>query len=101
MWIGAQALIDTKETGGRNPLVDEAARLTILPRDSDGLTPEEMELDRIRGPKVADNWEDDPRLQASKPVAADPKKGQEASNPTGSYEAFMASFGARMVQPQD
>jgi len=101
MWIGAQALIDTASTGGRNPLVEAAAELSILPCEPrDERTPEERELDMIRGPKVADRWEDDPRLQSAQPVAADPAKGVEAANPVGSYEAFMASFGAKMVPPQ-
>ena len=94
MWIGAQAWIDTDKNGGRNPLVDAALELSILPPGE--RSAEEEELDMIRGPKVADRIEDDPRLT---PVAADPGKGVEAANPTGSYEAFMASFGAKMVPP--
>lgn len=94
MWIGAQALIDTEKTGGRNPLVEAAAELSILPGER---TPEEEELDMIRGEKVADRIEDDPRFA---PQAADPGAGTEASNGAGSYEAFMARFGARMLPPQ-
>lgn len=90
-------MIDTEKTGGRNPLVDAALELSILPGER---TPEEEELDMIRGPKVADRIEDDPRLKQARPVAADPGKGVEASNPKGSFEAFMASFGAKMVPPQ-
>ena len=47
----------------------------------------------MRGPKVSDQWEDDPRLQASRPVAADPARGIEASNPDGSFEAMIRMFG--------
>ena len=85
-FIGAQAQIDTEKTGGRNPLVDAAQALDIL----GGKTEEEKELDRIRGPRVADRIEDDPRFSR---VAADPRKGVEAENPQGSFEAFMAMMG--------
>ena len=85
-FIGAQAQIDTEKTGGRNPLVDAAQALDIL----GGKTEEEKELDRIRGPRVADRIEDDPRFSR---VAADPHKGVEAENPQGSFEAFMAMMG--------
>lgn len=85
-FIGAQAQVDVSKHGGRNPLVDMAASIDILGRK----TPEEEELDRIRGPKVADRWQDDARLA---PVAADPAAGVEAQNPAGSYESLLASFG--------
>lgn len=85
-FIGAQAQIDTEKTGGRNPLVDAAQALDIL----GGRTPEEEELDRMRGPVVADRIEDDPRFSR---VAADPAKGVEASNPDGSFERMMAMLG--------
>jgi hypothetical protein len=90
MWIGAQAAIGTDQSG-RNPLVDAAMELSIF--GDRERSQEEKELDMIRGEKVADRVEDDPRLT---PVAADPAKGVEAANPKGSYEAFMVSFGARM-----
>jgi hypothetical protein len=85
-FIGAQAAIDTKQHGGRNPLVEMAAAIDIF----GGKSPEEQELDRIRGPKVADHVEDDPRFGK---VAADPAAGVEASNAAGSYEAFMTMMG--------
>jgi hypothetical protein len=85
-FIGAQAAIDTSKTGGRNPLVEMAASIDIFGDKS----PEEQELDRIRGPKVADSVEDDPRFGK---VAADPDAGIEASNSAGSYEAFMTLMG--------
>jgi hypothetical protein len=83
-FIGAQAMVDTKAHGGRNPLVELAASISILDN------PEDAELDRIRGPKVADRIEDDPRIGMTR---ADPAAGVEASNAAGSYEAFAAMFG--------
>lgn len=85
-FIGAQAMIDTDKTGGKNPLVELAQSIDILGNKS----PEEQELDRIRGPKVADSIADDPRFGK---VAADPDTGQEAANGQGSFEAFMTMFG--------
>jgi hypothetical protein len=85
-FIGAQALVDTEKTGGRNPLVELAHSIDILGKRS----PEEQELDRIRGPRVADSIEQDPRFAR---VAANPDTGQEAANAAGSYEAFMAMMG--------
>lgn len=78
-------MVDTKEHGGRNPLVDLAASLSILP------TAEDIELAKMRGEKVADRLEDDPRFGK---VAADPASGVEAANGQGSFEAFMGMFGA-------
>jgi hypothetical protein len=78
-------MVDTKQTGGRNPLVELAASLSILGEQS----PEEQELDRIRGPRVADRLDDDPRFGKT---AADPDAGVEADNGTGSYEAFLSAF---------
>ncbi len=91
-FIGAQAQIDTEKTGGRNPLVDAAQALDIL----GGQSEEEKELDRIRGPRVADRIEDDPRFSR---VAADPAAGVEASNPSGSFEAFLAMMGGAAGGP--
>lgn len=88
-FIGAQAQIDTEKTGGRNPLVELAQQLDFLGERS----PEEQELDRIRGEKVADRIEDDPRFS---PVGADPDKGVEASNAEGSFEAMIRMFGGGM-----
>jgi hypothetical protein len=85
-FIGAQAMVDTEANGGRNPLVELAAGIDIF----GGKSPEEQELDRIRGPKVADSIEDDPRFGK---VAADPAAGVEASNSAGSFEAFATMFG--------
>jgi hypothetical protein len=84
-FIGAQAMVDTSKHGGRNPLVELAASISILGEK----TPEEIELDRIRGPKMHDRVEDDPRFSR---VAADPDAGVEASNAAGSYEAMLAAF---------
>jgi hypothetical protein len=85
-FIGAQAQVDTSKHGGRNPLVEMAAAIDILGGKSD----EERELDCIRGPVVADHWEDDPRLAMT---PADPAAGVAADNPAGSFEAFSAMFG--------
>lgn len=85
-FIGAQAQVDISKHGGRNPLVDMADSIDIL----GGKTAEERELDAVRGPKVADHWQDDPRLA---PVPADPAAGVEASNGAGSYEALLSAFG--------
>lgn len=82
-FIGAQAQIDTKATGGKNPLIELASSIDIFHGNSD------PELDEIRGPKVADRVEDDPRFGAT---AADPEHGVEADNSSGSYEAFMTAF---------
>ncbi len=79
-------MVDLKQHGGRNPLVELAASIDIF----GGRSPEEIELDRIRGPRVADSIEDDPRFGK---VAADPDAGVEASNSAGSYEAFMTMMG--------
>ena len=84
-FIGAQAPVDVDKHGGRNPLVEMAASIDIFGTKS----PEEQELDRIRGPAVAARVEDDPRFGK---VAADPEQGVEASNSAGSYEALMAAF---------
>jgi hypothetical protein len=84
-FIGAQAAVDVSKYGGRNPLVEAAQAIDIL----GGRTPEEEELDRIRGPKVADRWQDDDRIAR---VPADPAAGVEASNAPGSYEAMLAAF---------
>lgn len=91
-FIGAQAIVDTSKTGGRNPLVEAAASISIF----GDKTPEERELDRIRGPVVAARIEDDPRFGK---VAADPEAGVEASNASGSYEAFMAMMGGPPPMP--
>jgi len=91
-FIGAQAPVDTSKTGGRNPLVEWAAGISIFGDKS----PEERELDRIRGEKVADHIEDDPRFGK---VAADPEAGVEASNAAGSYEAFLAMMGGPPPMP--
>jgi hypothetical protein len=92
-FIGAQAMIDTDKTGGRNPLVELAQSIDIFGARS----PEEQELDRMRGPKVADSVDQDPRFQGK--VAADPAAGVEAANAPGSFEAFSAMFGAAVPPP--
>lgn len=82
-FIGAQAWVDTKQHGGRNPLVELAAAISILDKP-------DAELEAMRGPKVADRIEDDPRIGKTQ---ADPANGVEASNGAGSYEAFLRLMG--------
>lgn len=84
-FIGAQAQVDVKKTNGRNPLVELAQSIDILAPPS--------ALDQLRGERVADDWQDDPRLAPR--VPADPESGVEAANSPGSYEAFAAMFGAQ------
>jgi hypothetical protein len=59
-------------------------------------TGRDAELDAIRGEKVADSIEDDPRFAR---VAADPQHGVEAENGTGSFEAFFSMFGGGGAPP--
>jgi hypothetical protein len=91
-FIGAQAPIDTKQTGGKNPLVELAHAIDILGEPDEA----QRELEAMRGPRVADSIEDDPRFGK---VAADPGTGQEAANGQGSYEGFMAMFGGGSALP--
>lgn len=95
-WIGMAAPVDIDKHGGRNPLVDAAQELDIFGTK----TQRDRELDELRGEVVAADWKDDPRLQ--RPVAADPVNGVEASNPDGSFEAFMGMMGGgpRPAMPQ-
>jgi len=86
-FIGAQAWVDTKQHGGRNPLVELAASISILD------TPD-PELEAMRGSRVADRIEDDPRFGKTQ---ADPANGVEADNSAGSFEAFMTMFGGPPV----
>jgi hypothetical protein len=53
-------------------------------------SPEEEELERMRGERVADSIEEDARFAR---VAADPAKDIEAANGQGSFEGFMSAFG--------
>jgi hypothetical protein len=76
--------------GQQNPMLEAAQRVSILP---DPPTPEEAELEEMRGPRVADRLEDDPRFQKEKMVLADPARGVEASNPRGTFEALMNGWG--------
>lgn len=90
-WIGANAGVwmDLKP-GQSNPLVEAAQRISFSPPSED------TELDKLRGPKVADDWHDDPRLAQT---AADPAKGVEAANAAGSFEAFLGAFGGAPAPP--
>ena len=85
-FIGASAGVWMNLEGGKkNPIVAAAQEIDFLPPQG-----QLSELDKLRGEKVADDWRDDPRLA---PQAADPAKGDEASNADGSFEAFMNMFG--------
>ena len=87
-FIAAQAglWMDLKQ-GQANPMMNAALAISIMPEEK---TPEEQALDEMRGEKVADRVEDDPRFSM---VMADPVKGVEASNPAGSYEALLGGWG--------
>jgi len=52
---------------------------------------QETGLDAIRGEKVADDWRQDERLHR---IAADPDRGVEAANPSGTFEALMGGWGS-------
>jgi hypothetical protein len=91
-FIAAQAQVDTSKTGGRNPLLDLAMDIDIFGEKSE----EQKALDAMRGEKVADRVEDDPRFGK---IAANPDTGQEADNGQGSYEAFMTMFGGPPPMP--
>jgi hypothetical protein len=67
-------------------MFDAVRDISISPRE---LTAEEIELERIRGPRVADRIEDDPRFSM---VKADPERGVEASNAQGSFESLMSGW---------
>lgn len=90
-WIGANAGVwmDLKQ-GQKNPLVEAVHHIDIF----GGRDEREAELDKIRGPKVADDWHDDPRF-APQPATAE----AEASNPQGSFEAFTRMFGGPPPSP--
>ncbi len=83
--------------GQKNPLVEAASNIDIFAgrRQRD---PREVELDEMRGPVVAEDWHDDPRIA---PQAADPAKDVEASNPDGSFEAFLHMFGGPPPRPPE
>lgn len=91
--------------GDKNPLLEAAQAISI----TGGKTPEEIELEALRGEKVADDWRDDPRF--AKPAKEDRTElvttgdGQEmprwlvegddvaGENDKGSYEALMQGWG--------
>lgn len=90
-------------SGRRNPFMDLVEDLSIWPRE---LSEEEKELERMRGERVADSLEDDPRFQGERMVEADPDNGVEASNPGGSFEALMggwlpSSHGQALQTPEE
>lgn len=87
VWIGANAGVWMDlDKGKKNPLIEAVTQIDVfgLPDTID------KDLEAMRGERVADNWEDDPRFSKAQ---ADPDKGIEAANPPGSMEAFLHSFG--------
>jgi hypothetical protein len=117
-FIAAQAQVDLEAHGGRNPLADQASRITISPSRS----AEDDELEEMRG--EPDGWvshEEGVRkmrqatghalpdtivtdgdgnvvgdtLTAEQPEAA----GPAPANPEGSFEAFMSMFGGGGTPP--
>lgn len=84
--------MDTDKHGGKNPLVEAAREIDIFAgARGNG---EQSELDKLRGEKVADRLEDDPRFTVK--TAADPEQGVEAANGDGSFEAMLRMFGGGM-----
>lgn len=96
-WVGLQAMVDTSKTGGKNPLVEAVKDIDVFAGQAD--SERDRELAAIRGEKVADSIEDDPRIVRR--VAADPARGIEAANPSGSFEAMVAmlSGGPKPAMP--
>lgn len=78
--------------GQKNPMLEAAMAISILKQEP---TPEERELDEMRGEKVADRLEDDPRFKQNQRIEAHWEDGAwvEASNPVGSFEALMGGWG--------
>lgn len=77
------------KSGGKNPLVEMVKEIDVFAGREKSVR--DKELDELRGPKVADRLEDDPRVDHR--VAADPERGVEAANPSGSFEAMLAMMG--------
>lgn len=65
MYVAAQAgmWMDLKK-GERNPLLEAAKAISFTGEKSR----EELELEAMRGPVVAADWRDDPRLQTEDPA---------------------------------
>jgi hypothetical protein len=80
------------EEKGKRALMREAQELSF----TRARTPGEEELDRIRGPQVADSVSSDHRFAR---VAADPRTETEAQNPAGSFEAFTSMLGGGVIPP--
>jgi hypothetical protein len=91
--------------GERNPMLDAAQSISFFKKPS---TPEEVELDKMRGERVADRLEDDPRFKPQKEdrTALIPMndgtqmprwllEGDDVAdtNPDGSYERLMGGWG--------
>lgn len=108
-WVGSAAGLGMVDWKGRtNPLVEAVKDISIFGEGRER-TPEEEELDRMRGPVVAADYRDDPRLQAEPPgkkdavyrygPADDDFVPEWVVNPTipdnkpGSYEQLRAGWG--------
>lgn len=70
-------------------LLDAVAQIDIFAKGSKTMDAREAELYAMRGEKVADRIEDDPRFAR---VGADPARGVEAANGSGSFEALMGGW---------
>lgn len=74
---------------GSKTMFNAVEKINILGGSKVARDPREIELDDMRGERVADSIKDDPRFSM---VKADPDKGVEASNPGGSFEALMGGW---------
>jgi len=123
-WIGAQAQIDTRQTGGRNPLVDAALDISLSWGGAGG---DDDELDEMRGRRtgyVASAEQARQRIREARggrPEADTIRVGEDgavagvavgAAEPAdeaaaevaagaadGSFEAFMRMFGGGGTPP--
>jgi hypothetical protein len=86
--------------GQKNPMLEAALAISLTGEMSPEEAERERELDAMRGEKVADDYRDDPRLKKEQMVLADPVKGVEASNPSGSFEALMGGWGRHPTHGQ-
>lgn len=117
-FIAAQAPVDLKEHGGKNPLAEQASRITITPARTAG----DDELDEMRG--EPDGWvtheegvrrmrqaagtslpdtlvTDDAGNVVGDALTSEKAEPQEpaAANAAGSFESFMTMFGGGGTPP--
>ncbi len=97
--------------GKTNPLVEAVQAISINGKGKRDLTPEEQELEDMRGPVVAESWDKDPRNPANRetkekdqtrPVQAGDEvlpawlvEGDDVAseNGAGSYESLLRGWG--------